>query len=136
MAALSSLGKYKDFGLLVLRIGLGLSFIFLHGYPKLIGGTETWEAVGSAMKNVGIDFYPTVFGFMAGFVEAVGGLFLLLGLFYRPACLFLAFTMLVAGLNHLAMGDGLMGAAHPFELLVVFIGLMFVGPGKYSVDKR
>lgn len=136
MAALSSLGKYKDLGLLILRIGLGLSFIFLHGYPKLVGGPETWEAVGSAMNNVGINFYPTAWGLMAGVVEALGGLFLLLGLFYRPVCLFLAFTMLVAGMNHLAMGDGLMGASHAFELLVVFIGLMFVGPGKYSVDKR
>lgn len=136
MAALSSLGRYKDFGLLLARIGLGLSFIFLHGYPKLVGGVETWEVVGSAMSNLGIDFYPAVWGFLAGFTEAVGGLFLLLGLFYRPACLLLAFTMLVAGMNHLAMGDGLMGAAHAFELLVVFVGLLFVGPGKYSVDKR
>lgn len=136
MAALSSLGKYKDFGLLITRIGLGLSFILLHGYPKLSGGPETWAAVGSAMNNVGVDFYPAVWGFLAGFTEAVGGLLLLLGLFYRPACLFLAFTMLVAGMNHLAMGDGPTGAAHAFELLVVFIGLMFLGPGKYSVDKR
>lgn len=136
MAALSSLGKYKDLGLLITRIGLGLSFIFLHGYPKLAGGPEMWEAVGSAMKNVGIDFYPTIWGFLAGFGEAVGGLLLLLGLLYRPACLLLAFTMLVAGLNHIAMGEGLIGASHAFELLVVFIGLMFVGPGKYSVDKR
>ncbi|WP_118193870.1 DoxX family protein [Albibacterium indicum] len=136
MAALSSLGRYKDFGLLLARIGLGLSFIFLHGYPKLVGGVETWKVVGSAMSNLGIDFFPAVWGFLAGFTEAVGGLFLLLGLFYRPACLLLAFTMLVAGMNHLAMGDGLMGAAHAFELLVVFVGLLFVGPGKYSVDKR
>lgn len=136
MAVLSSLGRYKDFGLLLARIGLGLSFIFLHGYPKLVGGVETWKVVGSAMSNLGIDFFPAVWGFLAGFTEAVGGLFLLLGLFYRPACLLLAFTMLVAGMNHLAMGDGLMGAAHAFELLVVFVGLLFVGPGKYSVDKR
>lgn len=136
MAALSSLGRYKDFGLLLARIGLGLSFIFLHGYPKLVGGVETWKVVGSAMSNLGIDFFPAVWGFLAGFTEAVGGLFLLLGLFYHPACLLLAFTMLVAGMNHLAMGDGLMGAAHAFELLVVFVGLLFVGPGKYSVDKR
>lgn len=136
MALLSSLGKYKDIGLLILRVGLGLSFLLLHGYPKLAGGPEMWKAVGSAMANVGIDAYPAFWGFMAGLAEALGGLFLLLGLFFRPTSIFLSFTMLVAALNHLAAGDGLSGASHPLELMVVFIGLILIGPGKYSVDKR
>jgi len=136
MALLSSLGKYKDFGLLILRIGLGLSFLLLHGYPKLAGGPEMWNAVGGAMKNIGIDFYPAFWGFMAGLTEALGGLFLLLGLFFRPTNIFLAFTMLVAALNHLAAGDGMAGASHPLELMIVFIGLVFIGAGRYSVDKK
>src|SRR5690606_16547848 len=128
MALLSSLGKYKDTGLLILRIGLGLSFLLLHGYPKLVGGPEMWKAVGGAMTNVGIDFYPAFWGFIAGLAEALGGLFLLLGLFFRPTSVFLSFTMLVAALNHLAAGDGMAGASHPLELMVVFIGLILIGP--------
>lgn len=136
MALFSSLGKYKNTGLLLLRIGLGLSFLLLHGYPKLMGGPTTWKAVGSAMAHVGIDAYPVVWGFLAGLTEALGGLFILMGLFFRPASILLAFTMLVAGLNHLGAGDGILGASHPLELMFVFIALAFVGPGKYSVDKR
>jgi len=136
MALLSSLGKYRDTGLLILRVGLGLSFLLLHGYPKLVGGPEMWKAVGSAMTNVGIDFYPAFWGFIAGLAEALGGLFILLGLFFRPTSIFLSFTMLVAALNHLASGDGMAGASHPLEMMVVFIGLILIGPGKYSVDKR
>ena len=33
------LDKYRDIGLLFLRIGIGVMFI-MHGLPKLIGGPE------------------------------------------------------------------------------------------------
>lgn len=136
MAFLSSLGKYKDIGILVIRVGLGLSFLLFYGYPKLIGGPAMWKAVGGAMTHVGIDAYPIVWGFLAALVEALGGLFLILGLFFRPASLFLSFTMLIAVMNHLAAGDGWSGASHPLELMMICMGLVLIGPGKYSVDKR
>jgi len=135
MAYLSSLGQYKDFGLLLLRVGLGAMFI-MHGYPKLLGGPEKWEAIGGAMKSMNITFFPVFWGFMAGMVETFGGIFLIVGLFFRPATVLLAFVMLTATLTHLGRGDGLGGASHAIELGIVFIGLLFVGPGKYSVDKR
>ena len=47
---LSSLERYRDFGLLLLRIGLGAMFIW-HGAPKLVGGPETWTRLGGAMAN-------------------------------------------------------------------------------------
>lgn len=136
MALLSSFGKYKDLGLLLMRIGLGLFFITIHGFPKLAGGPEMWTGVGSAMSNVNIHFFPAFWGFMAALAEGLGGLFLLLGLFYRPACIFLLFTMVMAGIYHLSAGDGMATASRAFEMAVVFFGLMFVGPGKYSLDKR
>jgi len=136
MALLSSLGKYKDLGLLLMRIGLGLFFITIHGFPKLAGGPEMWAGVGSAMSNINIHFFPTFWGFMAALAEGLGGLFLLLGLFYRPACIFLLFTMIMAGIYHLSAGDGMAVASRALEMAVVFFGLIFVGPGKYSLDKR
>jgi putative oxidoreductase len=42
--------------------------------------------------------------------------------------------MLVAALMHLDAGDGLKGAGHAIELGTVFLGLMFVGAGKYGLD--
>jgi len=135
MAALSSLGKFKNTGLLLIRIGLGILFI-LHGYPKLLGGPDLWTGVGSAMGNIGITFLPVFWGLLAALAETVGGACLLLGLFFRPAAIVLAFTMLIAALSHLDRGDGLTGASHAIEIGVVFIGLAFVGPGKYSADKR
>lgn len=134
MALLQKLGNYKNTGLLLMRVGLGVMMI-MHGYPKLFGGPEMWSGVGGAMKNIGIDFFPAFWGFMAACAEALGGLLILLGLLFRPACIFLLFTMVIAALMHLANGDGIMQASHAIELGFVFIGLLFIGPGKYSVDK-
>lgn len=134
MAILGKLGHYSSTGLLIMRIGLGAMMI-THGYPKLMGGPEKWVKLGGAMANLGVHSYPTFWGFMAGAAEGIGGLLILLGLFFRPACLLIVFTMIVAASKHISAGDGLSGASHAIELAFAYIGLLFVGPGKYSVDK-
>ncbi|MFC4211888.1 DoxX family protein [Pedobacter lithocola] len=135
MAILDNLGKYRNTGLLVLRVGLGIMFI-IHGFPKLAGGPDGWTGLGGSMKVVGVDFLPTFWGFMAAATETFGGFLLIVGLFFRPACILLIFTMIIAALVHFAKGDGLQGASHAIELAIVFLGLIFIGPGKYSVDKK
>lgn len=134
MALFSKLGNYRNTGLLIVRIGLGVMFI-LHGYPKLMGGMERWDAIGTSMKNIHITLFPTFFGFMAAITESVGGFLFLLGLAFRPVCFLLAFTMIIASIADLKL-NGFMSASHAIELCIVFIGLSLVGPGKYSVDKK
>ncbi len=134
MAFLSKLGKYNNAALLIMRLGLGFMMI-LHGYPKLSGGAERWEKLGGAMSHIGIKFMPVVWGFMAAITETVGGLFFLLGLFFRPTSFLLFFTMLVAAAMHLGSGDTLMDASHAVELCIVFLAMIIIGPGKYAVDK-
>jgi putative oxidoreductase len=131
---LTALSKYKDFGLLFLRIGIGGMFIF-HGAPKMFGGPERWERLGASMANVGIEFAPVFWGFIASFSEFIGGICLLLGLFFRPVCILLAITMAIAASGHLSRGEGLRGAAHAIEDGIVFLSLIFIGPGKYSLDE-
>lgn len=135
MALFSKLGNYKNTGLLIIRIGLGVMMI-THGLPKLTGGVERWEAVGGAMGNIGITFFPVFWGFMAAIVETFGGFLLIIGFLFRPSCILLAFTMLIAAISHFSRGDGLGGASHAIEIGFVFIGLMLIGPGKYSIDKK
>ena len=135
MAILSNLGKYKNTGLLIMRVGLGIMFMF-HGYPKLLGGPDNWAAVGNAMKHTGVTFFPVGWGFLAAVTETFGGFLIVLGLAFRPASLLLCITMIVASTMHLKSGDGLNGASHAIEAAIVFIGLVFIGPGKYSVDKK
>jgi len=135
MAILDNLGKYRNTGLLLLRIGLGVMFI-IHGFPKLAGGPNGWTGLGGSMKVIGINFLPIFWGFMAAATETFGGFLLIVGLFFRPALILLIFTMVIAALVHFGKGDGLGGASHAIELGIVFFGLIFIGPGKYSVDKK
>ena len=126
------LEKYRDVGLLIARIGFGLGFLFYHGWEKLTGGPERWASVGSAMEHVGIGFGHTFFGFMAAFSESVGGALIALGLFFRPVCALLAFTMLIAATRHYVTGRGNPG--HAVKNMFFFVGFMLIGPGKYSLD--
>lgn len=135
MPIFDSLGKYRNTGLLIIRLGLGAMMMY-HGLPKIMGGPDKWTALGGSMKVISIDFLPLFWGLMAALAEGMGGFLLLLGLFFRPVNLLLVFTMLIAALVHFAKGDGWFGASHAIELGVVFFGLLFVGPGKYSVDKK
>lgn len=128
------LENHKDIGLLIIRIGIGISFIFVHGMPKLFGGPAAWERTGKAMVNLGISFAPVFWGFMAAITEFGGGILLLLGLFTRSTSVFLAFTMIVAMMRHLANMDPWSRVFHPIEIFTVFIALIFLGAGKYSID--
>ncbi|MGV8879362.1 MAG: DoxX family protein [Sphingobacteriaceae bacterium] len=135
MAIFSNLFNYRNTGLLLLRIGLGVMFIF-HGYPKLLGGPEKWAMIGGAAKHIGIDFMPVFWGFMAAVAETFGGFLLIIGLAFRPICILLIANLIVAASMHLGQEQGLSGASHAIELAIVFTGLLFVGPGKYSMDKK
>lgn len=127
--------QMRNIGLLLLRVGLGIMFM-IHGYPKVFGGPEMWSEVGAYLQSIGIDFAPMFFGFMAGIIEFFGGLFLLLGLFFVPSVLFLCFVMLVATATHLGAGDPFSIYSHSIELAIVFLSLMFIGSGKYNLDKK
>lgn len=126
------LSKNRDAGILFLRLALGAVFIWAHGWQKITGGPELWAKLGMAMKNLGISFWPTFWGFMAMLSETLCIALMMIGLAFRPACLLLAFTMAVAALS--TWGKGFPSQA--VELGIVFLALIFIGPGKYSVDKN
>lgn len=126
---------YKDVGLLVLRLGLGGMFIW-HGWPKISGGPEMWAKLGGAMTFLGVSFMPEFWGFMSASAEFFGGICVVSGLFFRPACIFLTINLAVAANMHLGKGDGLLAASHAIEDGIVFLSLSFIGPGKYALDEK
>jgi putative oxidoreductase len=127
--------KLKDIGLLIARLGLGLTFIFVYGIPKLMGGPERWKGLGGAMKNLGITWYPELWGFLSMSAEVLGATLLILGLLFRPAAFIMAFNMFVAMMSHFANADPWMRVATPMQLMTVFFALMLIGPGVYSLDE-
>lgn len=128
--------KYnKHVGLLLLRLGFGGMFAFAHGIGKITGGPEEWAKLGGVMKFLGMDFAPAFWGFMAAGSEFFGGILIMLGLLFRPAAGFLFCTMFVAASMHWGMGDSLGKASHAIENGIILISLLFIGPGKYSLDQ-
>ena len=83
------LDKLQPLSLFVLRIVLGIIFLY-HGYPKL---THTHGNLQGVFVEHGL---PAYFVYVAGILETFGGGLLLLGLFTRPAALWLAIEMCVA----------------------------------------
>jgi putative oxidoreductase len=125
---------FPDFGLLVIRIVLGLSYAVVHGSAKLFAGPDVWTKTGSAVSYLGINFSYTAWGFLASCSEFFGGILILLGLFFRPAAMFIVITMLVAANRGFSTGGGLSSMTYPLELGITILGLFFTGPGKYSLD--
>lgn len=118
-----------------MRLGLGVAFL-IHGLPKLTGGPDAWAKLGKNMAHIGIDLFPAFWGFMAAVSEGIGGLLLIIGLFYRPICLMLAFTMFIATMTLAApKGRDFKDYSHPLKLIFVFVGMACVGPGRFSIDK-
>jgi putative oxidoreductase len=128
------LDKLSSAGILFLRIGIGIAFIFVHGWPKISGGPELWGKIGGAMTNLGINFAPVFWGFMASVSEFGGGILILMGLFTRPAAVFMALTMAVAAVYHLSKLDPWSKVIYPMEMFSVFLALILIGAGKYSAD--
>ncbi|MET0263859.1 MAG: DoxX family protein [Rariglobus sp.] len=129
-----SLDRWSDFGLLVMRIGIGTLFMLVHGFPKLAGGVDKWESVGRAVSYLGIKFGYAGWGFAAATAETLGGLLLILGFAHRPAALALFVTMVVAAIWKHYPFAGWDASAHPAAMAAVCLGLFFTGPGKYSLD--
>lgn len=132
------LDRLRDFGLLILRVGIGVAFVF-HGYPKLLAGQTMWSQLGQALTSFGLELPPTVLtvmGFLAALTETGGGALLVLGLLTRPACLALLGTMVVATVMHIRKGDDFKVYSHALEAGILFLSLIFIGPGAYSWDAK
>lgn len=138
---LKRLLQQQSFGLLMLRLALGATMI-AYGVPKFLGGAQYLTQVGSAVQYVGINFGFQFFGMIAALTEVVGGFMLIIGAYFRITCILLAIEMAVAALsqkaglpaNHTST-DFIMAVMHPLSMCLVFLSVMFLGPGRLSVQK-
>lgn len=125
------LEKLKPLALLLLRLGLGVIFVY-HGYPKIF--THAHQTM-QEFPRMG---FPSYFALVAGVIEFFGGWLLVLGLFTRIAALLLAGEMAIAILRvHLPQG-GVMAVSNyqfPLALAVGAFALVAVGAGAISMDR-
>ncbi len=124
--------KYSDnvisFAALILRFGLG-GLIIPHGYNKLMNFASMSSKFADPF-HIG----STTSLSMSIFAEFFCGVFLVLGLFTRLACIPLIINMSVAVVvAH--KGDIFDTGEKATVFLVGFIALLFTGPGKVSIDR-
>jgi putative oxidoreductase len=125
--------KYSNtafsFATLILRLGLGLIMLMAHGYDKLLhfskysGTFANPFHLGSA-TSLALDI----------FAEFFCSCLVILGLFTRLACLPLIIAMSVA-LFYAHHGDVFGMGERASLFLTGFVALLFLGPGKVSVDR-
>lgn len=123
------LKSYKEIGLLVLRVGIGLMML-KHGISKI----ENFEKAFYTFPNP-LGLGSEISYSLTVFAEVGCSIALILGLFTRLATIPLLITMLVAifrihsndpwDVKELAVIYGL-----------VYLTLYFTGPGKYSLDYK
>jgi putative oxidoreductase len=126
--------KYKNIGLVTLRIGIGI-MLFFHGLHKLTAGVTEWEKLGiEFIKIIGITVFPGFFGFLAAFFQLAGGICIALGWLCPMASAAVATTTVVATIVLLYQGDSFSHYSHPIEMSIMLISFIMIGPGKYSLD--
>ena len=121
--------KYQPQALAILRIVAGLTFL-AHGVIKLFGFPE------GAMP--GQQEIASLMG-VAGILETVGGLLIILGLFTRPVAFILSGMMAVAYfMAHFPQSPypAVNGGDAAILFCFVFLYLVTSGPGAWSLDKR
>lgn len=115
--------------MLLIRITAGL-LIFVHG----LGTFDEGHMKGNIAWLSDLHFPAPVFmAYLGKGAELIGGVLLILGLFTRIAAIVLVVNMLVICF---VLGSGQIFTADetPFLLLMLFVYLLMVGPGKTSLD--
>ena len=122
---------YINFGLLIVRLALGISMAY-HGYLKFMSGAAGLYKVGAMLAPLGVPGYFEVFGAFAAFSELLGGILVALGLFTRLGSLLLAGVLFTATILH--WDAGFFTWDYPSQMGFAALAIFFMGGGRYSVD--
>lgn len=116
-----------DIALLLVRVGLALVFI-AHGWDKL----SNMEGTVAFFSSIGLS---SVWAYVIAYVELIGGIAMLLGVFTGWAGVLLAATM-VGAIGIVKISKGFIGG-YEFDLVLFLsaIAVSLAGPGIYTVKR-
>jgi len=126
-----------DFGLLIIRLVIGLLFVG-HGAQKLFGwfGGYGIKGTGGWFESIGMK-PGAAMALFAGLAELISGILFVLGLLTPLAGIIIAGTMVMA-IAKVHGPNGLWATSNGYEynltLLAVAIGVALIGPGQYALD--
>ena len=118
-----------DAGMLILRVVVGLVFL-VHGWSKVGNMDGTIAFFGT------LGFAP-VFAYLVAWVEVLGGIAIIAGVYARHAALLAAIVALVAVVK-VHLPNGFTGAGgYEFALLLAVgaLAVVLVGPGRHVLRK-
>lgn len=127
----------RDIILLSVRIWLGYR-MFTASYSSVVGILFHPGERVFFIKWFGEELHfpwPLFMAFLAKGSEMTGGIFVLIGLFTRPAAALIAFTMLVATLTANLGKDWNIDGGFTVSYFLFALILFTEGPGKFSLDK-
>lgn len=127
--------RFIDLGLLLLRIGVGITFVIV-GSPKMMGGPEEWEEIGTHAAYIGITAWPMFWGFVITVAEFFGGFLLMLGLFFRPALVVLLLSTIITISSSIGQSAEFVYTANAIAVGFIFLSMFFTGSGRYSLDRN
>ena len=125
--------KLREIGLALLRIILGVVF-FAHGYLKFF--KMGMDGVVGFFTSLGIPA-PTLAAWFVTWLEMIGGLALILGVFTPVLGILFAIEMAVVIMTAKKGGGFFVPKGYEFELtlLVASLALALTGPGAFSLQK-
>jgi len=126
--------SWRDIAYTLLRVIAGY-ILFMHGWTKVTGAGVA--GVSTYMANQGLE--PASFFAMAAmFLETIGGICIILGLFTRFFAASIAIELAVAlWIVHYAKGFGASAGGYEYVLMwgIIMFAIALRGGGPYSLDR-
>ena len=115
-------------GYLIIRVGIGV-MIALHGLHKFSEGEAEMLKLGNDFASlVGISVFPKLLGYTAALVQALGGILMASGFFFKYAIAAVFGTLLVAFMVLVKNEEPFSHYSHSLELCILLLGLFVIGP--------
>jgi putative oxidoreductase len=118
----------------LIRITAG-AILFTHGWPKLMAGAQVFAANSLAKRGI----EPALLlAYVVIFLETVGAILIMLGLFTRVIAALLVVEFLVIIWVHIPNGYAWNNRGYEYPLFwgLIFLAMVLRGGGPYSLDRK
>ncbi len=131
--------EHTNTGLLILRVGIGVIFMYL-GWHSLFAGPKEWAKIGEKLGIIGLKIFPSFWGFLITFSQVAGGFLLIIGVLFRYACAFLFISTILIIAVQLKKEGSFTGlfpdSLYMIESAIIFLSLYLTGPGSIRFSSK
>jgi len=126
--------NYASFYWPLIRITAG-AILLTHGWPKIVAGAQVFAANSLAKRGIEPALF---FAYVVIFLETVGAILIMLGLFTRAVAALLVIEFLVIIWIHIPNGYAWINRGYEYPLFwgLIFVAILLRGGGPYSLDRK